>query len=86
MNSSMYTVFVARSIVHVKHVGGGGIVGHFIFFGVTYSIIEDSNADLGIIFSIFQNWPTIKAVCTRNKIFFSQIDLNPNYLIDFNSF
>ena len=52
MNSSMYTVFVARSIVHVKHVGGGGIVGHFIFFGVAYSIIEDSNVDLGIIFSI----------------------------------
>ena len=50
MNSSMYTVFVARSIVHVKHVGGGGIVGHFIFFGVTYSIIEDSNAELWIIF------------------------------------
>ena len=67
MNSSMYTVFVARSIVHVKHVGGGGIVGHFIFFGVTYSIIEDSNADLGIIFSIFQTWPTIKAVCTKIK-------------------
>ena len=67
MNSSMYTVFVARSIVHVKHVGGGGIVGHFIFFGVAYSIIEDSNADFGIIFSIFQNWPTIKAVCTKMK-------------------
>lgn len=68
MNSSMYTVFVARSIVHVKHVGGGGIVGHFIFFGVAYSIVEDSNADLGIIFSIFQNWPTIKAVCTKIRI------------------
>jgi hypothetical protein len=67
MNSSMYTVFVARSIVHVKHVGGGGIVGHFIFFGVTYSISEDSNADLRIIFSIFQNWPTIKAVCNKIK-------------------
>ena len=65
MNSSMYTVFVARSIVHVKHVGGGGIVGHFIFFGVTYSIIENSNADFGIIFSIFQNWLTIKAVCIK---------------------
>ena len=37
MNSSMYTIFVARSIVHVKHVGGGGIVGHFIFFGIKVS-------------------------------------------------
>ena len=46
MNSSMYTVFVARSIVHVKHVGGGGIVGHFIFFGVVYRIVKDSNTDL----------------------------------------
>ena len=45
MNSIMYTVFVARSIVHVKHVGGGGIVGHFIFFGVAYRIVKDSNAD-----------------------------------------
>ena len=76
MNSSMYTVFVARSIVHVKHVGGGGIVGHFIFFGVTYSIIEDSNADLGIIFSIFQNWPTISRLSAlklkkRNWYFFA---------------
>ena len=67
MNSSMYTVFVARSIVHVKHVGGGGIVGHFIFFGVTYSIIEESNADFEIIFSIFQNCSTIMAVCIKMK-------------------
>ena len=28
-----------------------------------YSIVKDSNADLGGIFSIVQNWPTIKAVC-----------------------
>ena len=53
MNSIMYTVFVARSIVHVKHVGGGGIVGHFIFLGVAYSIVKDSNADLGVMFSNF---------------------------------
>jgi len=38
MNSSMYTVFVARSIVHVKHVGGGGIVGHFIFFSALFGV------------------------------------------------
>ena len=36
-----------------------------------YSIVKDSNADLGVIFSIVQNWPTIKAVYTKiPKIFF----------------
>ena len=39
-----------------------------------YSIVKDSNADLGVIFSIVQNWPTIKAVCTKipkiNKLHF----------------
>ena len=36
-----------------------------------YSIVNDSNADLGFIFLTVQNWPTIKAVCTKipKKIF-----------------
>ena len=29
------------------------------------SIVKDSNVDLGVIFSIVQNWPIIKAVCTK---------------------
>ena len=38
-----------------------------------YSIVKDSNADLGIIFWIVQNCTTNKAVCTKisKKLFFN---------------
>ena len=37
-----------------------------------YSIVKDSNADLGVIFRFLQNSPINKAVCTKfsKKIFF----------------
>ena len=35
-----------------------------------YSIVKDSNSDLGVLFSIVQNWPTIEAVCTKSPNFF----------------
>ena len=39
---------------------------HFI-----YSIVKDSNADLGVIFKFLQNSPITKAVCTKiSKTFF----------------
>ena len=35
------------------------------------SIVKDSSADLGVIFKIVQNRPTVKAVCTKiSKKFF----------------
>jgi hypothetical protein len=39
-----------------------------IFFSnmkITYSIVKDSNADLGVIFRFLQNSPITKAVCTK---------------------
>ena len=35
-----------------------------------YSVVKDSNVVIGFIFSIVQNWPTIKAVCTKLPEFF----------------
>ena len=35
-----------------------------------YSIVKDSNADLGVIFRFLQNSPITKAVCTKISIFF----------------
>ena len=36
-----------------------------------YSIVKDSNADLGVIFRFLQNSPITKAVCTKfSKTFF----------------
>ena len=32
---------------------------------VSYSIVKDSSADLGVNFKIVQNRPTVKAVCTK---------------------
>ena len=44
-------------------------------FGVLclpYSIVKDSNADLGVIFRFLQNSPITKAVCTKiSKFFFA---------------
>ena len=39
--------------------------------GLDYSIVNGSNADLGVIFRILQNSPITKAVCTKisKKIF-----------------
>ena len=49
-----------------------------IFFSnmkITYSIVKDSNADLGVIFRFLQNSPITKAVCTKiSKIFFCIFD------------
>ena len=28
-------------------------------------MVKDSNADVGFIFSIVQNWPTVMAACTK---------------------
>ena len=40
-------------------------------FTWSYSIVKDSSADLGVIFKIVQNRPTVKAVCTKiSKNFF----------------
>ena len=39
--------------------------------GFSYSIVNDSSADLGVNFKIVQNRPTVKAVCTKiSKKFF----------------
>ena len=40
-------------------------------FTWSYSIVKDSSADLGVIFKIVQNRPTVKAACTKisKKIF-----------------
>ena len=35
------------------------------YLTVVYSIVKDSSADLGVNFKIFQNRPTVKAVCTK---------------------
>ena len=35
----------------------------FMIMYITYNIVKDSNGDLAVIFSIVQNWPTIKAGC-----------------------
>ena len=41
---------------------------------VSYSIVKDSSADLGVNFKIVQNRPTVKAVCTKiSKFFFLHI-------------
>ena len=32
---------------------------------ISYSIVKDSSADLGVNFKIVQNRPTVKAVCTK---------------------
>ena len=36
-----------------------------IYYYVAYSIVKDSNEDLGVAFWIVQNWPKDKAVCTK---------------------
>ena len=41
--------------------GGGGTIS----MRLEYSIVKDSNADLGVIFRFLQNSPITKAVCTK---------------------
>jgi hypothetical protein len=45
-----------------------------------YSIVKDSNADLGVIFGFLQNSPITKAVCTKiskkNFAFLAIIDFS----------
>ena len=44
---------------------------HCNFYASDYSIVKDSNADLGVIFRSLQNSPITKAVCTKiSKNFF----------------
>ena len=38
---------------------------NFNFIFDSYSIVKDSNADLGVIFRFLQNSPITKAVCTK---------------------
>ena len=38
---------------------------YFLDINSKYSIVKDSNADLGVNFKIVQNRPTVKAVWTR---------------------
>ena len=47
-----------------------------VFYGRPYSIVKDSNADLGVNFKIVQNRPTVKAVCTKiSKNFFAYLSI-----------
>ena len=42
---------------------------------VNYSIVKDSNADLGVVVSIVQKWPTIMAVCTKISKEFAMLNI-----------
>ena len=48
-----------------------------------YSIVKDSNADFGVIFSIIQNWPNIKAVCIFSIIWYFRGKIKSHYFCYF---
>ena len=37
------------------------------------TVVKDSSTDLGVNCKIGQNWPTIKAVCTKISFFFAYL-------------
>ena len=46
-------------------------LNQIVCFVTEYSIVKDSNGDLGVIFRFLQNFPITKAVCTKmSKIHF----------------
>ena len=68
MSKSGKTIF-DLSFWHRKHNNGTKLM--ILVMAFEYSIVKDSNADLGVNFKIVQNRPTVKAVCTKiSKKFF----------------
>ena len=58
-NHTVVVVFDLRTLVPIR-----------VVLAMYYSIVKDSNADLGVIFRFLQNFPITKAVCTKISKFF----------------
>ena len=52
-------------LIEISILQNNGLV--FVIYD-KYSIVKDSSADLGVNFKYVQNWPTIKAVCTKETM------------------